>query len=132
MGTLKHGSDLLEELTQLCVRENITLGRLQAIGAVQKANIGFYDQKEREYRFRTLNQPQEITNLLGNISLKDDKPFIHAHITLADEEGNAFGGHLASGTIVYACEFVFEIFEGAVFIRSFDEATELALWHFAD
>jgi len=132
MGALKHGSDLLEELTQLCVKENITLGRVQAIGAVQKASIGFFDQKEREYRFRTLDRPLEITNLLGNISLKDNKPFVHAHITLADEEGNAIGGHLTSGAIVFACEFILEVYGGPVFTRCFDESTELALWRFPD
>jgi predicted DNA-binding protein with PD1-like motif len=128
MGTLKHGSDLLEELTQLCVRENIILGRVQAIGAVQKIAIGFYDQKGREYRFQNLEQPLEITNLLGNISIKDDKPFVHAHITLADEKGNAFGGHLASGTVVFACEFVLEVFEGPSFIRRPNDQTDLMLW----
>jgi len=132
MGTLKHGSDLLEELTQLCVRENITLGRVQAIGAVQKITIGFYDQERREYRFQNIGQPLEITNLIGNISIKDDKPFIHAHITLADEEGNAIGGHVASGAIVFACEFILEVYGGPVFTRCFDESTELALWRFPD
>ena len=131
MGKLSYGCDLLEGLTSICQKENIRLGKIEALGAVQKAHIGFYDQQAREYRFLTISQPLEITKLVGNISLKDGNPFVHAHITLADEEGKAFGGHLAPGTVVFACEFIIESFDGPVFERGFDEETGLPLWAMA-
>jgi predicted DNA-binding protein with PD1-like motif len=65
---------------------------------------------------------------VGNISLKDNKPMVHAHLTLADEKGKAFGGHLAPGTIVYACEYLIQSFEGAILKRELDEKTDLSLW----
>ena len=104
MGKLAHGSDLLEEITEICRNRNVQLGRIEGLGAVQRARLGFYDQHSREYQFFVLERPLEITKLVGNVSLKDDNPFVHAHITLADETGNAFGGHLAGGTVVFACE----------------------------
>lgn len=128
MGRLQHGADLLEEITQTCNRENIRLGRIQAIGAVQRARLAYYNQKTREYRFFTIDQALEILNLSGNISLKDGEPMVHAHITLADDAGNAYGGHVAPGTAVFACEIVIESFEGPAFERSFDEETGLPLW----
>lgn len=132
MGKLSYGCDLLEELTSICQKENIRLGRIEALGAVQEARLGFYDQQTREYQFHTFAQPLEITKLIGNISLKDGNPFVHAHITLADDEGRAFGGHLAPGTVVFACEFVIESFDGPVFERGFDEETGLPLWAMAE
>jgi predicted DNA-binding protein with PD1-like motif len=128
MGRLKHGSDLLEEITDFCTQKDVRLGRINAIGAVQKARIGFYNQKTHEYQFLDLNRPFEITQLTGNISIKDGRPMVHAHITLADEKGNCFGGHLAPGTIIFACELILEIFDGPVFKRGYDEATGLTLW----
>ena len=128
MGRLACGSDLLRELNDLCACRNVTLGRIEAIGAVQKANIGFYDQTRREYRFLSLDFPMEITHLTGNISLKEEKPFVHAHATLVDENGNVYGGHLAGGTVVFACEFVLEAFEGPRFERKRDDETGLPLW----
>ncbi len=128
MGKLSHGADLLEELTDLCRKANIRLGHLEALGAVQRARLGFYDQEARLYQFLEIDQPLEITSLVGNVSLKDGHPFVHAHVTLADEKGNVFGGHLAPGTVVFACEFVLMAFEGPVFERELDETTGLPLW----
>ena len=128
VGKLSYGSDLLDELTNLCIINNITLGRIEAIGAVQKACIGFYSQENREYLFNNLDRPAEILNLTGNISTKDGEPFVHAHITLADEAGNTYGGHLAQGTIIFACEYIIHPFSGAELRRMPDEKTGLYLW----
>ena len=129
MGRLPHGGDLLEELTKICKDRNIQSGRVEAIGAVKKACIGYYDQKKREYQFNTLNQALEILKLCGNISLKDGEPMVHAHLTLADEKGQAFGGHLAPGTIIFACECLIEAFDSQAFNRVYDEETGLPLWN---
>ncbi len=128
MGKLGHGCDLLEELTNITTERCVKLGRIEAIGAVQKARIGFYNQKTRIYQYYSFDYPLEITKLSGNISLKDGKPFVHAHIILSDESGKSFGGHLASGTVVFACEFMLEAFDGPAFNRCFDEDTGLPLW----
>ncbi|MFP4158350.1 MAG: PPC domain-containing DNA-binding protein [Desulfobacterales bacterium] len=128
MGRLAHGADLLEEITSACTGQNIRLGRLEAIGAVQRARLGYYDQKTREYRFFAIDRALEITALTGNVSLKEGEPMVHAHVTLADEAGNAFGGHLAPGTIVFACEIIIESLEGEAFERTFDAETGLPLW----
>ena len=128
MGKLSCGCDLLEELTNVATERDVKLGRIEAIGAVQKARIGFYNQETRIYQFVALDHPLEIINLIGNISLKDGNPFVHAHITLSDESGKSYGGHLAPGTVVFACEFLLEAFDGPAYNRCFDEETGLPLW----
>jgi uncharacterized protein len=127
-GKIEFGKDLLKELTDFCTDNKIESGRIEAVGAVQKARIAFYDQEKRSYNFLTFDSSLEITNLNGNISMKDGGPFVHAHITLADAAGKAYGGHLAPGTIVFACEFIIETFKGAVFERHPDKETGLSLW----
>jgi len=128
MGRLRHGADLLDEITGICTDRDIRLGRVEAIGAVTRARIGFYNQEKREYGYYNIDEPLEITNLTGNISIKDNSPFVHAHVTLADSTGRAYGGHLAQGTIVFACECVIEVLEGPAFERGFDRETGLSLW----
>lgn len=129
MGRLTHGADLLDELTGLCERENIRLGRIEALGAVQKAVLAYYNQETHEYQSFSVDSPREILKLIGNVSIKDDKPFVHAHVTLADETGAAVGGHLMPGTVVFAGEFVLQEFEGEDLVRGFDYVTGLHLWN---
>lgn len=128
MGKCDHGGDLLEEIASLCENEEIRLGRIEGIGAVAKARLGFYDQDLRKYLYHSFDKPLEIASLTGNISMREGKPFPHVHVTLSDEEGNAFGGHLAPGTIVFACEVVIQVFESPDFVREHDEETGLPLW----
>lgn len=128
IGKLEHGCDLLEALTQLCEQNNIRLGRVEVIGAVQKARLGFYDQREKVYNFLEVDEEMEITSLTGNISLKDGKPIVHAHINLSGPNGSVVGGHLAPGTMVFASEFIIQAFDGEDLNRGFDSVTGLPLW----
>ncbi len=128
IGRLGHGTDLLDELTKLCSENGIAFGRVEAIGAVQKARIGFYNQSKREYEFITLDEPLEVLSLAGNVSLRNGKPMIHAHIALGDSDAKAYGGHLAPGTVVFACEYVIQRIKGDAYERGFDEETGLPLW----
>ncbi|MFO8111195.1 MAG: DNA-binding protein [Desulfosalsimonadaceae bacterium] len=128
MGRLDHGADLLEEITEICRKEGIRMGRVAAIGAVSGARLGFYNQETREYRFFSIDQPLEILNLAGNISIKDGEPMVHAHVVLGDKDGKAFGGHLAPGTTVFACECIIGVLEGPVLERKLDSETGLPLW----
>ena len=128
MGKLAHGADLLEEITEICIEQNICLGRIEALGAVQNARLGYYNQQDHVYHFFDLDQTLEITNLIGNISIQDGAPIVHAHVTLSDKDGHAYGGHLAPGTIVFACEVVVQALDGPSFERGLDQKTGLPLW----
>ena len=128
MGRLDHDADLLEALTAFCIVENIRLGRIEALGAVKRAALGYYDQDGQEYRYFHIDRHLEILNLTGNISLKDGKPFVHAHLTLADDKGRSFGGHLIPGTTIFACEAIIQSFDGPQLRREAEPVTGLPLW----
>lgn len=127
---LKKDSDLLKSIENYCTKENIKIGFLFAIGALKEAKISYYDQKKKKYFLRFLKKPLEIVSCLGNISLKNNKPFVHAHITLADRKNNTYGGHANEGCIVFAAEcFIFQL-EDNLLKRKFNEETGLFLWDF--
>jgi len=128
LGKLPHQSDLIEALTATACANGIGAGAVQVIGALQRASIGFYDQGNKTYRTIHFDRPLEIASGMGNISLRDGNPFVHLHLTLADEEGKAFGGHALEGCIVFAAEFVLVPLTGAAPVRTFDETTGLFLW----
>lgn len=125
---LPHGGDLLKEITELAGREGITVGTFSAIGAVQRARIGYYEQDTRVYREWELAEPMEICSCLGNISLREGEVFVHAHVVLAAGSGRTVGGHLCPGTIIFAAECRIEELLGRPLERSYDSATGLSLW----
>lgn len=129
MGRLAQGDDLLLALEKLARAHGLKLGEVRALGSVSKARLGYYDQAAQKFEFFELDRPLEILALVGNLSLKDDQPLVHAHLTLADKDGRALGGHLAEGTIVFACEFVIQEYQSAEpMVRQFDAKTGLSLW----
>lgn len=128
VGQIELGEDLYEALTRLIQKENIRLGRLQAIGATTHAVVAYYDQKARKYNPMEFPGGMEIVSCTGNISIRDGKPFVHAHIALGDAQGRIFGGHLMPGTRVFACEVFVEEYEGEELIRTQEEKTGLFLW----
>ena len=129
LGRLAKGDDLLRSLEKLCQEHNITLGEVRALGAVSRARVGYYDQEKREYHFLEMDQPLEILALVGNVSLNEGQPMVHAHVTLADNAGRTFGGHLGEGTPVFACEFaIYERLADQALTRQYDPETGLTLW----
>lgn len=131
MGRLDFGADLLEGINAVCKENDIRLGEVKAIGAVQKAKVGYYDQGEKKYRTIEFNEPLEIVSLLGNISLKDGQPFVHAHIALMRKDGSMLGGHLVEGCKIWALEYIInEVItdDEKFFERKHDKNTALYLW----
>ena len=128
MGRLFKDEYLLEKLQKIIEENNIKIGIIKGIGALQNLNFSYYIQNEKRYITKSITQPVEVLNLTGNISIKDGSPFIHCHITVADSNGNAFGGHLAEKSKVFAFEYTIFVLEGEEKVRKFDEKTGLALW----
>jgi hypothetical protein len=129
IGQLEKGTDLYNGIMRFVQENDITCGRVTGIGAVQKAKLAYYDQKALKYFDIEFSEPMEIVGMYGTVSLKDSRPFLHAHVVLADKKGNSRGGHLLpGGTPVFACEVTIEEYEGQPLIRGFDEKTGLGLW----
>ena len=124
---VKHDSDIINFVADVAKENEILAATFTAIGALKTAKLGFYDQKTHEYLENTLQSPQEIASCIGNISIKEDKVFVHAHAVLADEEGNTKAGHLLEGK-VFAAEVHLTELKGERVVRKFDPTTGLSLW----
>ena len=128
IGSLPQGSDLYESLTNTVIEEDIRVGKITAIGAVTQAVIGYFNQTTKAYENIMLSGGYEILNLTGNVSVRDKKSFIHAHISLADKDGKAFGGHLMPGTKVFACEVFIDEYTGEDLVREKGKDTDFFFW----
>ncbi|HSH35512.1 PPC domain-containing DNA-binding protein [Schnuerera sp.] len=126
---LEKGEEVVESIKALCEKEEIKLGTITGIGAVNKAVIGLFETSTKEYHSKELTGDMEITSLLGNISQMDGEVYLHLHITLADHNYNVHGGHLTSAVISATGEIIIDTIEGVV-DREFDEEVGLNLFKF--
>ena len=127
-GRLPAGCDLVEEIERFCLEREITAAQVTVIGAVRRARYAYYEQGDHRYRELASDAHHEIVGFVGNISLRDDKPFLHAHATFADAEGATVGGHLIRGVEVFAAEVMIRELGDVSLVRLPDEETGLALW----
>lgn len=126
---LQKGEEILSVITDLCNEKNITSGSVSAIGAVDNVVIGLYKVNEKKYYSKEYNEEMEMTNLTGNISVKDGEPYLHFHANFGREDNSVIGGHLNKAVISATCEVVIHRINGFVG-RIFDNETGLNIIEF--
>ena len=61
--------------------------------------VGFYNPERKDYDRLPVDEDTEVLAFLGNLSVTDEGPRVHAHVTLSRRDGSALGGHLFGGRI---------------------------------
>ena len=103
---LEKDDRIIDSLTQFCKDHNIINGKISGIGAIKEIELGAYDLNNKKYINHYFEDIWELTSFQGNIQLKDDHPFIHAHINISNHDLNPKGGHLFEATVAAVGEFV--------------------------
>ena len=123
---MEHGADWRGEIESLARDEGIEAGWFVAMGAVQDAELWYYDQDDFEYQSAEFDEPLEVAACVGNVALLDDDVFAHTHAVLSRRSGQALAGHLDRAT-VFAGEVHLRAFETPL-EREHDDVTDLDLW----
>jgi uncharacterized protein len=128
VGRLETGSDLVGEIERYCREQEIVAAQVTVIGAVRRARYAYYEQTDHRYLELESATHHEIVGFVGNVSLRDNRPFLHAHATFADASGATVGGHLLPGCEVFAAEVMIRELGDVSLVRIHDQETGLALW----
>jgi predicted DNA-binding protein with PD1-like motif len=123
---LEHGRDWRGQIETFADEENIDAAFFIGLGAVQDAELLFYDQDEQEYYPVEFDEPFEVVPAVGNISWLYDERFAHTHMTLSREDGSVVAGHLDTAT-TFAGELYVREFDARL-ERDHDPVTDLDLW----
>ena len=118
---------VMETLTSVCKNNGIMNGQISGIGAVKEIEMGAYDLDSKSYLRKQYPDNHELISFQGNITLKDDNPFIHAHITIGNHDLHTRGGHLFEMKVAVVGEFIIRNIESNVH-REFDKNIGLAVW----
>ena len=111
---LEKDEPVMKTLTEFCRKNDIQNGEISGIGAVKNIEIGAFDPGSKSYIHKNFDKTHELISCIGNITLKDGEPFIHAHITFGDHDMNVKGGHVFAMTVAVVGEFYIRNFDGAI------------------
>lgn len=128
--SIDNHEEIVSALLAFCKDNEIYAGSVSGIGAVSEATFRFLDPATMKYVDRTFTEQMEITNLIGNISIKDGEPYLHIHITASRSDYSCIGGHLLSARINGACELIVEDFFDGYIGREADPETGINLFKF--
>ncbi|WP_045221707.1 PPC domain-containing DNA-binding protein [Desulfonatronum thioautotrophicum] len=111
---LDPGDELVASLIDICKKEDIRLGVISGIGAVNNVTVGLFKTATKEYHSVTLEGDYEITCLTGNVSRMGGEVYLHLHATLSDIEHKAYGGHLNKAVVSATAEIWIDVVNGEI------------------
>lgn len=97
---LDPGEEAFTAISDFAAAQKITAASLMAIGAFEKAVVGWYDFEKRSYRRIPIDEQCEVLSIIGDIALGEDgKRSLHAHAVLGLSDGTTRGGHFLEGIV---------------------------------
>lgn len=115
------GEEIVETLKTICEKEDITLAYVNAIGAVGDVTVGVFKTAEKQYYSNSFKGDFEIVSLSGTVTQMNKEHYSHLHMSVGNEKGEVFGGHLNKAVVSATCEMVINIVNGKVSRRFSDE-----------
>jgi predicted DNA-binding protein with PD1-like motif len=113
--TLSYGADWREEIERFATDQDVTAAWFVGWGAVEDAELAFYDQDAFETETVAFAEPLEVAACVGSVVLDEEgDPVADAHVTLSRPSGQALAGRLDRATV----------FSGELYLRAFEEPLE--------
>jgi uncharacterized protein len=99
---LGEGEEAFSALADWAAGQQISAAQVTAVGAFERATVGWFDRAARDYRRIEIGQQCEVLSLIGDIAIGagdpgQPQPHLHAVLGLAD--GTTRGGHLLEGQV---------------------------------
>jgi uncharacterized protein len=94
-------------LTKYAHDAQLTAASLTAIGAFEKATVGWFDFENKTYKKIEVGEQCEVLSAIRDVAIGDDgQASLHVHVVLGLSDGTTRGGHLLAGTVRPTLEVV--------------------------
>jgi predicted DNA-binding protein with PD1-like motif len=120
------GDEVIAGLTAFAKDHRLEASDFTALGAFSSALLGFFDVEQKEFRKIPIGEQAEVLTLVGNVTIEEGEPKVHAHAVLGLADGTTSGGHLLEGRARPTLELILDE-SPAQLRRRFDAAAGLAL-----
>ncbi|HEY2854943.1 MAG TPA: PPC domain-containing DNA-binding protein [Gemmatimonadaceae bacterium] len=120
------GDEPMGSLSLFAKRLGLAGSHFTGIGAFSRVVLGYFDWKRKQYERIPMEEQVEVLSLVGDISIADGEPAVHAHVVVGKADGTAHGGHLLEAHVRPTLEVV--LVESPVHLRrAHDAASGLPL-----
>ena len=127
---LKPGDDVHEEIIAFCRLHDIKAGSIAAIGSIHSPTLAHYTITTKQFTNRVVEGIVEVSSMLGNVSIKDDEPLVHLHVTVSGPDMVAYAGHLVKAKVSATLEIILTAFD-AKLVKVHDDKIGLDVWQLA-
>ena len=100
------GDEAVAALNEFARAEDLEAAQITAVGAFERAVVGWFDRAAKDYRRIPVGEQCEVLSLLGDVAQGADGPIVHVHAVLGLSDGTTRGGHLLEGRVFPTLEAV--------------------------
>ena len=100
------GDETMRTLTSFATQEHLGGSQFTAIGAFSRAVVAYFEWSSKQYQHISIDEQVEVLSLVGDVTIDNDEPKVHAHAVLGKADATAHGGHLIEGLVRPTLEVV--------------------------
>jgi hypothetical protein len=100
------GDEAMSSLRQFARSERLEASQVTGVGGFERATVGWFDRKARQFRPIPVDEPCEVLSLIGDVAEGQDGPGLNIHVVLGLSDGTTRGGHLLEGLVFPTLELV--------------------------
>src|SRR5918995_7465783 len=89
---LETGDEAMTSIAAFARERTLRTTQFSAIGAFSRVVVAYFDWETKEYRNIPIDEQVEVLSLLGDITLEEGKPKVHAHVVISKADATAHGG----------------------------------------
>jgi len=120
------GDEAFSGLLEFAEKYHVTSAHFTAIGALNRATLGWFDPQRKMYKKIPINGQHEVIAMSGDIALYQGKPVVHTHMVVGSPDGTTRAGHVLDAYVSPTLEVMVTV-DPVAMQKRLDPETDLTL-----
>jgi uncharacterized protein len=120
------GDEAFSGLGEFAEKYQVTSAHFTAIGALNRATLGWFDSQRKMYKKNHISGQHEVIGMSGDVALYQGKPVVHTHMVVGGPDGTTRAGHVLDAYVSPTLEVMVTV-DPITMQKRLDPATDLTL-----
>jgi predicted DNA-binding protein with PD1-like motif len=121
------GERLTDQIMAFAADHKISAAYISGIGGLSAVTLAYFDWETKKYNPIPLDEQVELVSFIGNLSMAEGNPRLHAHVAVGRSDGCTMAGHLLDAVVRPTVELVL-VESPVTLVRVMDEESRLPLF----